>query len=602
MEGRDPHVGVSVGDQGIHSLFHLGGGLVGEREGEDLLGAAALGGDQGGDPAGDDGGLAGAGAGDDQERAGVVGDGFGLAGVQSLENPLSPGRLLAGHRGHCTLLGELEGDPHPGPDHQTIFAEASPAHLLDIGERPDKTATYSTEAPLRKKGLTKKLGNEPLPCYGIRYFPFFIFNQHLEAGGVSALKRRRVVITGLGVVAPNGIGKDAFWQNLIAGKSAVDWISAFDPTPYPCKVAAEVRNFNPTDFISARKAKMMGRFSQFAVAATRLAIEDAGFTRKRLARAAICLGTAAQGIGDLGEAAHQEFLSRGWKSMEPSIGIEYTAHAATAHVQEELEVSGPTTTIASACCTGIDSIAWGVEQIRAGVVDVALVGATEAPISEFIFSTFILGGYLCTWEGLPSQASRPYDLLRSGLVLSEGGAVLILEELDNALDRDASVYAEVLGYGSASEANGGRRQEKYVAALEQAIRTTLQSSHLTPLEIDYICAHANSTKFDDKSEAAAHRAAFGSCAYRIPISSIKSMLGQPFAASGVMQAVATTLAIQHQVVPPTINYEVPDPECDLDYVPNRARMARIRRAIFHSHSLGGHLPGSHAAMAVGRLE
>ena len=416
------------------------------------------------------------------------------------------------------------------------------------------------------------------------------------------MRGRRVVITGLGVVAPNGIGKEAFWQNLIAGKSAVDWITAFDPAASPCKIAAEVRNFNPADFISARKAKVMGRFAQFAVAAGRLAIEDAKIAGHRLSRVGLCQGTSAQGMGDLAEEAHKEFLAGGWSSVHPSVGLEFTAHAGTAHVQAELECSGPTMTIASACCTGIDAMAWGAQQIQVGEIDAALVVATEAPISEFILSLFNAGGYLTTWSGPPSKASRPYDLLRSGFVPSEGGAAVFLESLEHAMDRGSSIYAEVLGYASVSEGGSRRSKNSYAESLRQAILKSLHSPHLTPQDIDYICAHGNSIKIEDQAEAAAHRAALGPYAYRIPISSIKSMLGQPFAASGLMQATAATMAVHRAMVPPTINYEFADPECDLDYVPNRARVVRVRHALLHSHSLGGHLPGSHSAMVIGQFD
>jgi 3-oxoacyl-[acyl-carrier-protein] synthase II len=415
------------------------------------------------------------------------------------------------------------------------------------------------------------------------------------------MKRRRVVITGLGVVAPNGIGKDAFWQNLVAGHSAVDYITAFDASSFPCKVAAEVKNFDPRDFIPARKARTMGRFSQFAVAAAKLAIEDAELSEDKLAFSGLCFGTATQGAADLGEVAYRQFLGGEQKFIKASVGLEYTAHAATAHVQEEVDIRGPVMTIASACCTGIDTIAWGASQIQSGEVNVALVGATDTPISEFILSLFVAGGYITEWKGPPSMASRPYDSLHSGFVPSEGSAALILEELEHALDRGALAYAEVLGYASASEGRSGRRIQSYAASLKQAILKALKASNLTPQDVDYICAHGNSLKIEDQTEALAHRITFGPFAYRIPISSIKSMLGQPFSASGLMQAAAATLAVHHGVLPPTINHSVPDPECDLDYIPNQARVARIRHCLFHSHSLGGHLPGSHSAMVVGKL-
>jgi 3-oxoacyl-[acyl-carrier-protein] synthase II len=414
------------------------------------------------------------------------------------------------------------------------------------------------------------------------------------------VNKRRVVITGLGVVAPNGIGKDAFWKNLVEGKSAVDYVSKFDASAYPCKVAAEVRDFNPADFLGSRSPKKMGRFSQFAVSAAYLAAQDSGISVSALKTAALCQGTAAHGISDLGEHAHKEFLTRGWRSVDPSVGLEYTAHAATAHVQAELQISGPIVTLASACCTGIDAIAWATEQIRAGRVEVALAVAADAPVSEFMFSLFCSGGYLSTWTGHPSGASRPYDLLRSGFVPSEGAVALVLEGIDHADLRNARTYAEVLGYGNASENGSASRQNSYASTLVNALSAAMDAAELSPGEIDYICAHGNSIPIEDRAEAQAHKTAFGECAYRIPISSIKSMLGQPFAASGLMQAAAVSLAIHHGIVPPTINLEHADPACDLDYVPSTARVVRIRHALLHSHSLGGHLPGSHSALALGR--
>lgn len=415
------------------------------------------------------------------------------------------------------------------------------------------------------------------------------------------MNKRRVVITGLGVVAPNGIGKDAFWKNLVAGKSAVDYVSSFDASPYPCKVAAEIRDFQPADFLRSRRLKNMGRFAQFAASAAQLAAQDSGISARALKTAALCQGTAAHGISDLGERAHKAFLAQGWRSVDPSVGLEYTAHAATAHVQAELQISGPIVTLASACCTGIDAIAWATEQIRATRAAVAVAVATDAPVSEFMFSLFCSGGYLSTWTGPPSAASRPYDLLRSGFVPSEGAVALVLEELEHANLRGARLYSEVLGYGNAAENGFAQRQNSYASTLVNAISTAIDAASLSTREIDYICAHGNSIPVEDRAEAQAHKTAFGEYIYRIPISSIKSMLGQPFAASGLMQAAAVSLAIHHSMVPPTINLDHADPACNLDYVPATARVVRIRHALLHSHSLGGHLPGSHSALVLGRL-
>lgn len=412
------------------------------------------------------------------------------------------------------------------------------------------------------------------------------------------MKRRRAVITGLGVIAPNGIGKDAFWANLIAGHSAVDYISAFDPTPYPCKVAAEIRDFHPTDFMPKARAKTMARFSQLAIASAAIATEDAGLRPPDLLSAALCHGTAAHGLADLGEDAHRRFLSHGWKILDGFVGLEYSGHAATAHVQGALKIGGPVVTLASACCTGIDALAWAADQIRSDQARVAIAGASEAPLSPFLLSLFAAGGYLSTWQGPPAAASRPYDLLRSGFVPAEASASLVLEDLDSALHRGATIYAEVLSHASASESAQPSHDDGYSAALTRAIRLALDRAGLRAGDLDYICAHGNSIKLEDRAEATAHRNALGSHAYRVPVSSIKSMVGQPFAAAGVLQAVAAALAVHSGLIPPTINHEIPDPDCDLDYVPNHSRFVRIRHALLHSHSLGGHLPGTHSSMIL----
>jgi 3-oxoacyl-[acyl-carrier-protein] synthase II len=406
-------------------------------------------------------------------------------------------------------------------------------------------------------------------------------------------------VTGIGVIAPNGIGKDAFWSALVSGKSSVDTISAFDPSPYPCRVAAEVRDFQATDFLPAARVKTMGRFAQFAVAAAQLGIRDAGLAPGAYGRAAVCVGTAVQGNADIGADTHADFLAGGWQAVGASASLQVTAHSATAHVQQGLGIAGPVMTISSACCTGIDAIAWGASQVAAGL-DMAIVGATEAPLAPFIFTLFVASGHLSKWSGPPAHASRPYDEEHCGLVLGEGAAVLVLEELEHARARGAPVYAEILGYASAAEASSRHPEDTYVAALTEALTAALRVSGLEAPDLDYICSHANSTTFDDRAEAKAHRAALGRFAYRVPVSSIKSMIGQPFAASGALQTAATALAIRHGIVPPTINLDRADPECDLDYVPNRARVIRLRRALVHSHSLGGKVAGSHSALVLGK--
>ncbi len=415
------------------------------------------------------------------------------------------------------------------------------------------------------------------------------------------MRNRRVVITGLGVVAPNGIGKDAFWQNLVAGKSAVDWITAFDPTPYPCKVAAEVKNFNPTDFLSARKVKMMGRFSQFAVAAARLALEDSrlNVTPETSARTGVCFGTSAQGGGDINERLHEELAVGGLSAVTPSTMLEFTAHAMTAHILSQLKVSGHSSSLSSACCTSLDTMHWGVMRIRSGELSAVIVGASEAPLFPTTYAGICAGGFLTRWSGPPRQASRPYDKLRSGFVLGEGAGAVVLEEMDTALDRGATIYAEVLGMGGSAESNQNGLRDVYKTTLIRAITQALTAADVSPHELDHINSHGNSTVHDDQSETNAYKEIFSTCAYSVPISSIKSMIGQALAAAGMFQVVSTCLTIQHGIVPPTINLEHPDPGCDLDYTSNKARTARVRQALLHSHSMGGIVPGTHAATVLG---
>ncbi len=413
------------------------------------------------------------------------------------------------------------------------------------------------------------------------------------------MRTRRVVITGLGVVAPNGIGKEAFWQNLIAGKSAVDWITAFDPTPFPCRIAAEVKNFKPEEFMTRRRAKEIWRFSQFAVAAARMAIEDAKFeiSPANAHQVGACFGTCISGFEKI-EESHLKFLADGFRSLEPLTCLEYSTHAPVSYVSIELGIKGPTMTLASGCSTGLDVIKWGYDQIRSGASTAAVVGATEAPLVPLAFATF------CAIEGLsqrndaPAKASRPYDLNRDGLVLAEAGGAVVLESLDLALDRGAPIYAEVLAYGIASEAVHLRKVDLTGRALAKAIHDALARAHLSIGDIDYINAHGNSLPDYDLTETNAFKRAFGKRVYSIPVSSIKSMIGQPIAASGTLQAIATALTIRRGLIPPTINYETPDPECDLDYVPNRCRVARVQRALVNAHSMGG----THSVLILGRPE
>jgi 3-oxoacyl-[acyl-carrier-protein] synthase II len=407
---------------------------------------------------------------------------------------------------------------------------------------------------------------------------------------------RRVVVTGLGVVAPNGIGKDTFWRNLIAGKSATDYITAFDPTPHSCHVAGEVKDFRPADFISSRRAKTMGRFSQLAVAATRLALDDSGMQRARTRKMAISFGTSVSGL-EIAVDGVRDFLAKGHGLIKPWTALNYPPHAAASYVAIEFGINGPAVTISSNCCTGIDSIHAATREIASGRVEAAVAGSADAPLFPIIFDSFCSLGALTKRNNDPTKASRPYDLLRDGLVLAEGGAAVILEELETALDRGAPIYAEVLGHDAAGEAIGMRKGDTSARVMANTIQAAIRQAELVPSDIDHVNAHGSSLPDFDLYDTRAFKIALGDHAYQVPITSIKSMIGQPVSAAGLFQTAAACMSIKYQQVPPTINQEVPDPQCDLDYVPNVARTARVRYVLINGHSFGG----SVSAMVLGRV-
>src|SRR6266550_5264336 len=258
---------------------------------------------------------------------------------------------------------------------------------------------------------------------------------------------RRVVITGIGAVTPIGMGANDFWSALLAGKSGIRHITSFDASNLPSQVAGEVDNFHVREFVRNGRKPPIARFSAFAVAAARLAVDHAKLSPNG-GRIGICIGSSVQGNADVGEGAFTTFRESGWQALGVGPSLDVTAHSASSYVQRELEVTGPLMTIASACCTGIDSIAWGTDQIRRGTADAAIVGAAEAPLSKFTFGLFSASGFLSTWHGPAEQASRPYDRHRAGLVLSEGAGVLVLEEFEHALSRGAEIFGEMLGYAS----------------------------------------------------------------------------------------------------------------------------------------------------------
>jgi 3-oxoacyl-[acyl-carrier-protein] synthase II len=409
--------------------------------------------------------------------------------------------------------------------------------------------------------------------------------------------KRQPVITGLGIVSPIGIGVDKFWEAALAGRSGIGRPTLFDGSKLPpeCRIVGEVRDFNPLEWMPAREVKTTARFSQFAVAAAQMARTDSRLDSAEIPaeRVKVAIGTSINGYVDIAQPNYESFLRGG--QIVPWGALEFPAHAATAHVAIRAGSTGQTTTFATACAAGLDAIGWAAEQVAGGNATAVVAGAAEAPLSEFMLRVFHSVGVLSKWQGPPEEACRPFEMWRSGLVLAEGAAVLTVESQELAQARTAPRYAKILGIGSANEGVHLRKVDETGESVARAIEAALREADLTPRDIDLICAHGNSMQDYDLAETAGIKRVFGNHAWNMPVSSPKSMCGQALAASSAIQVVVGCLALRNQVVPPTINYEMPDPQCDLDYVPNSHRIARVRTVLVHSHSLGG----AHFAMILG---
>lgn len=409
--------------------------------------------------------------------------------------------------------------------------------------------------------------------------------------------KRQPVITGLGIVSPIGVGVDKFWSSALAGRSGLGTPTLFDATKLPpeCRIVGEVRDFCPLEWMPARVTKTAARFSQFAVAAAKMARTDSGCDSAAIPsqKIKVAIGTSLNGQIDVAQPNYEFFLEGG--QIWPWAALEFPAHAATAHVAIDTKAVGGTTTFATACAAGLDAVGWAADQIRRDDSSVVLAGATETPLSEFILRVFHAVGVLSRWQGPPSEASRPFDLWRSGLVLAEGAAVVTVESEKHACARGARAYAKILGAASVSEGAHLRKVDETGDAIAHVIEEALRVADRSPSDIDFICAHGNSMQDYDAAETAGIKRVFGAHAWNTPVSSTKSMCGQALAASSAMQVVVSCLALRHQIIPPTTNYDTPDPRCDLDYVPNAFRVARIRNVLIHAHSLGG----AHVAMILG---
>jgi len=400
-----------------------------------------------------------------------------------------------------------------------------------------------------------------------------------------ATKRRRIVITGLGVVAPNAIGKESFAAALRCGRSGISRIQNSGDSARPYQVAAAVRDFDLADFLTQTRAvrKSLSRVSEFALASACMAFRDAGLEPRTLdpKRSGICYGTTT-GKPDFQDDAAR-FSAGGVESLEPSAWAEFSPHAPGSHIATEFGLSGPIATSSGGCCTGLMVLDWAADRIRAGRLDTALVGSGDSLLSPLVLGA-LRAGRLLTSEPDPEKASRPYDLRRDGLVPGEAAGAIVLETLESAEARSAPIYAEYLGYASAVDAN--RNSHRTGGGLASAITGALDDCGLDGTHIDCINSHGLSHPIFDLLETQGFKAALGRAAYNVSVTSIKSMTGASFAGDGILQLISSCLILKGGVIPPILNLETPDPDCDLDYV-TKPRTARLKYVLTNTRALGG---------------
>jgi 3-oxoacyl-[acyl-carrier-protein] synthase II len=404
-------------------------------------------------------------------------------------------------------------------------------------------------------------------------------------------QRRRVVVTGMGAVTPLGLDVDTFWSGLIAGRSGVGPITLFDASRLKTRIAGEVKGFEPETFFEKREIRRLDRYTQFFLVAARQAMAQSGIKfgpdDDDAARAGAVVGAGLGGLATLLEEA--AILSeRGPDRMSP-VGIpKLIPNMAAGMASIEHNLGGPVTCVVTACAASANAIGDGAELIRRGAADVMVAGGAEAAITEFAVGSFGQARALSSRNDDPQGASRPFDADRDGFVMGEGGAALVLEERERALARGALIMAELVGYGMSADAYHITLPRPGGTGAARAMTAAMADAGLAPHEIGYINAHGTSTEANDATETAAIKIALGESAYRVPVSSTKSMTGHAVGAAGAVEAVATIMTLRERLIPPTINYQTPDPECDLDYVPNRARPTQISYAMSNSFGFGGH--------------
>jgi 3-oxoacyl-[acyl-carrier-protein] synthase II len=397
-----------------------------------------------------------------------------------------------------------------------------------------------------------------------------------------------VVVTGLGLITPLGVGVEKTWSAILKGESGIDKITSFDVSDYPCQIAGEVKNFNPLDYLDKKDVKRMDRFTQFAVASTAMAIESSGIaiTEENAHRTGCLIGVGFGGMASL-ERNHANLLKAGPGRISPFFVPMIIANMAAGQVCIRFGARGPNSCVATACAAGTHALGDSYKIIQRGDADMMLSGGCESAITPLGLGGFCSMRALSTRNDAPQQASRPFDKERDGFVMSEGAGIMILEELDHARQRGATIHAEVVGYGMSADAYHMTQPDPEARGVTLCMRNALQDSALHPEDIDYINAHGTSTPYNDKFETIAIKNVFGDHAYRLAVSSTKSMTGHLLGGAGGVEGIFSALALAQGVLPPTINWETRDEMCDLDYVPNAARRKPLRAVMSNSLGFGG---------------
>ncbi len=414
-----------------------------------------------------------------------------------------------------------------------------------------------------------------------------------------SLPDRRVVVTGVGLVSPLGTGTDKTWQALLRGESGIAGLTRFDVSLYSTRFGGEVKDFDPIAFIDRKEVRKMDLFARFAIAAAELAVADAGIPREDLRsdRAGTYVGSGIGGLGSI-EENHKVLLEKGPGRVSPFFLIQTIINEASGQISIRYGAKGPNCANVTACSTGTHAIGDSFRIIARGDADIMITGGAEAPLTPLSLAGFTAIKALSERNDDPAKASRPFDAKRDGFVMSEGAGVLILEELGRALRRDARIYAEVVGYGMTSDAFHVAAPAPDGDGAKRVMRRALEDAGVRPDEVQYINAHGTSTELNDKTETMAIKDVFGDHAPRLAVNSTKSMTGHLLGAAGGVEAGIMSLVLHHQIMPPTINHEFPDPECDLDYVPNAARKAEVVHALSNSFGFGG----TNAALVFKKFE